>query len=85
MQYVNVNLGHQMNMLRIGMLLGSGNELGIGIETHPDIDMAVSISSAIRTATLRLFFNSEDSPAYLDYMPQYQGFCQALPGIPQDP
>ena len=70
-----------MNMLRIGILFGSGIELGIGIDIQPDIDTADSINNAIRTAILTLFFNFEDSPADLYYTAQDQGFCQALPGI----
>ena len=34
------------------MLFGSGIELGIGIDTQPDIDTAASINNAIRTAIL---------------------------------
>ena len=58
----------QINMLRIGMLLGKGIELGIGIDAQPDIDTAANINNVIRTAILMLFFNFEDSPANLYYM-----------------
>ncbi len=54
-----------MNILRIGMLFGSGIELGIGIDTQPDIDTAVNTNNATRTAILTLFFNFEDSPINL--------------------
>ncbi len=70
-----------MNMLTIGMLFGSGIELGIGIDTQPDIDTAASVNNAIRTATLTLFLNFEDSPTDLYYAAQYQGFANAFPGM----
>lgn len=45
------------------MLFGSGIELGIGIDTHPDIDTAASINNDIRTTILTLFLNLKVSPA----------------------
>jgi hypothetical protein len=69
-----------MNMLKIGMLFGSGIELGIGIDMQPDIDTAANTNNAIKTAILTLFFNFEVSPANLYYAAQYQGFSQAFPG-----
>ena len=52
-----------MNMLKIGMLFGSGIELGIGIDTQPDNDTAAITNNAIRMTILMLFLNFEDSPA----------------------
>ena len=68
-------------MLRIGMLFGSGIELGIGIDTQPDIDTAASINNPMRTAILTLFFNFKDSPVNLYNMAQHQGLSKAFPGI----
>jgi hypothetical protein len=56
-----------MNMFRIGMLFGSGIELGIGIDTQPDIDTMASANNARRITILTLFFNFEDSPVNLYY------------------
>ncbi len=75
----------QMNMLRIGMLLGSGIELGIGIDAQPDIDTTANINRAIRTTNLRLLLNFKYSPVNLYYTAQNQGLCKAFPGISQDP
>ena len=49
-----------MNALKIGMLFGNGIELGIGIDTHPDIDTAASINNTIRTTILALFLKFGD-------------------------
>ena len=63
------------------MLFGSGIELGIGIDTQPDIDTAASINNPMRTAILTLFFNFKDSPVNLYNMAQNQGLSKAFPGI----
>jgi len=70
-----------MNMLSIGMLFGSGIELGIGIETQPDIDTAAIINNAIRMTILMLFLNFKVSPVNLYYAAQNQGLCEAFPGL----
>ena len=68
--YINSSIG-----------FGIGNELGIGIDAQPDIDMAVMISRTKRITTLTLFLNFEDSPINLYNMAQNQCLCQAFAGI----
>jgi hypothetical protein len=64
------------------MLFGSGIELGIGIDTQPDIDTTANANNAKRIAVFTLFFNFKDSPVNLNYMAQYQGFSKGFPGLP---
>lgn len=78
-------------MLRIGILFGSGIELGIGMHAQPDIDTAASTNSTIKTVILILLlclmrgFNLERSSFNLYYTTQDQGFPEAFPGISQYP
>lgn len=61
--------------------LGIGNELGIGIDTQPEIDTAATTNNAIRIAIFILFLNFKDSPTDLYDTAQYKGFSKAFPGI----
>lgn len=69
------------NQLTIGIWLGSGIELGIGIDTQPVNAVAVTTKRIARIAILGPFLNFEDSPINLYDMAQNQGFCQAFPGV----
>ena len=69
------------NAPRIGMLFGTGIELGIGILAHPVKDMAVIRIIIADMMILGLFLNPEVSPFYMYYKALYKGSGKGFPAI----